>query len=428
MYDNRQVIWKRLVVILVVVIVAIVGLALFFNRPGKVRITAEAGAEISVATEKGGKFTKLGTTSATYSTRKVPTEVYIMVSKDGKKTISSSHLKRGKTNELNLALAAPGNATKIANGAYSNVLLNGTLGQGIVPDEYTLISFQTNKDAPTRPEFAALPYIKKVVWYDANNFIYTSLNEGVGRFMGGTATYEAGLGTSVTGGNIDDFGNDELDSIVGLVDVSRSGSKPLVLMSANKLFLSNDMGTSLQTINTFKANDSTNYGLFTTDNYIYRFLGEDPSAYASEGSGGKSTSTTEHASKLYQYDYTGKELASISIDDDTVRAVVSAGDKTLVLTPNKLILAKGSNTQTLDLYFTFARDLISYKGKVLLLGDNGVWQIAEDGVSLQLLYEFKDTGVGLAQSFSISGNKLIFGTQPRPEDTNHNTATYALDL
>ena len=198
-------------------------------------------------------------------------------------------------------------------------------------------------------------------------------------------------------------------------------------MSDTSIFLSDDMATSLKSILTFDQIKSANYGLYATDSSIYRFGGEDPSAYASE-SNVEEHSSSEHAETLFQYDYTGKEIAKIDIPDDTIRSVVSRGDKSYILTPNKLIVADKTGSKEQDLYFKLARDITTYKDRVILLGDDGVWQIDEDGVSIQLLYEFKASGAGLAQSFSVSGNKLIFGTQPRIDDKNRDSSTFALEL
>jgi hypothetical protein len=405
-------------------LIVIVGLILFLTRPGKVTVTSESGAELSVATEKSGMFKKIGVGTATYSTRKVPSEVYVMATKDGKKTISGLVAERGKTKSVNLALTAQVSVKPIMNGSVSSAFFDGTVGQGIVAGDYSLVNFKTDRvDEPLRPEFIGIPYLKKAIWYDANNFVYNSFRQGVGRFINGKHVGKEGFANSISGKDLDSLEPEETDDIVDIKDISRSGDKPLVLLSSSNIFISNDRGGSLRSIAGFEPTSSSTVGLFTTSDYIFRFAGDDPSAHASE-SEAPSNNKNDHASTLYQYDYSGKELAKLSIHSESVRAVASRGKKSFILTPEKLILSEAGGTSDLALYFTYARDITTYKNRVVLLGDGGLWQIGDDGVSLQLLYDFKESGVGLAQSFSISAGSLIFGTEQRPGDTKNTSKMF----
>lgn len=409
----------------ILLLAVVIGTVLFFTRPGKITVSAENGAELYVATEKSGEFKKIGTTTATYSTRKVPSEVYVMATRDGKKTISGLVAERGKTKSAELTLAKQIGAKPIMNGSVSSAFFDGTLGQGIVAGDYSLTNFRTDRpDEPFRPEFIGIPYLKKAIWYDANNFVYNSFRKGVGRFVNGTHVGNEGIATSISGKDLGQIEPDEeTGALVDLKDISRSGDKPLALLSSSNIFLSNDLGASLRSIVGFELIEDTNVGLFTTDNYIYRFAGEDPSAYASESEASEGTEE-EHAASLYQYDYSGKQLTRVDIHSESIKAVASRGKKSYILTPDKLVLLENGNVSDLSLYFTYARDITTYKDRVVMLGDGGLWQIGEDGVSIQLLYDFKDSGVGLAQSFSVSGGSLIFGTEPKPGATRNTSKMF----
>ncbi len=399
---------KKIIVGAVLFLVLLAGVLLYLNRSGTITITSENGAEISVATEKGGSFKKVGTTKVTFKTRKVPADIYFMATKDGKKTVSGAHMVRGKNNPLELTMITKSAATKIADGSLSNVILEGTYGQGIVPDEYTLVSFKTDQDVPSRAEFAGLPYINKVVWYDVNNFVYRSFKGGIGSFVNGVPMYESAIGQQITGANKYAADGEYSDDGDVFEDISKVPSKPLVVMSPTNLFLSDDIGKSLRSVVSFDASQDTINSVFATDTYIYRGLGLRPADYDDDSKG----SSQSIISKMYQYDYSGKKIAELSIPDSSVQAVAQKGEKTYILTPNKLVMAEGSAVTSTSLYFSYVRDLTLYGGKVILLADTGIWQISDDGKSAQLIFDFSDSGVGLARSFSTSGNSLIFGTQP----------------
>lgn len=296
-------------------------LILFLNRPGKVIISAEAGAEISVATNKGGEFNKIGTSTAEYSSRDVPTDIYLQVSKDGKKTISGVKLERGKTKNIKLTLSPQITVNQITTGSVSNVFISGVTAQGIVPDDYTLINFRTDNIATDpRPEFIGLPYLKKVVWYDANNFIYNSFDEGIGRFIDGQVTYSDGIATSVTGKGFENINsNAVVGNLVTILDIAQARNKPLVLLSDSNIFLSSDRGTSLESITSFEADDAiASDFIFATNDYIYRFAGDDNTAFLE-----RDNKTKEYGSTLYQYNYKGEQLGTIPVDDNTLRSVTS---------------------------------------------------------------------------------------------------------
>jgi hypothetical protein len=419
----RNLVSKKIIFAFVVVGLLLISLVLYLNRPSSVYVSAEQGSDLFVATSKGGEFKKIGTTNVTYKTKKLPSDVYFMATHDTKKTISGVSLKKGDKKSLTLTLANKAAATQIADEALSNVYLDGTVGQGIVSDEFTLVNFETNKDVPVRPEFAGLPYMKKIVWYDANNFVYSSFRQGVGSFINGVPLYQNGIGVKIF--NKDGSESDEgYDDEILVDDISKSPKQPLVLASPTNIYLSNDMGNTLRSIIVYDSVKGITNSLHATDSHIYRHSGEEPASYASE-EGSSDKSKEVHSSKLYEYDYSGKETNTITIPDTTIRAITETSNKTYVLTPNNLLVIDNGAINTQSLYFNFARDITTYKNNVVLLGDSGIWKVGEDGLSLQLLYEFNDGGVGLAKSFSTSNDTLIFSTQ-RTTAGSGNTRMYGI--
>lgn len=418
-------------IISAVLIAGLAGLYIFLNRPGTVIITSESGAKLSIATEKGGTFRPIGTSTARYSSRSVPVDVYVMAELNGKKTITSSQLERGKTRTITLGLSHTKTAQKIADGAYSDVLYEGTLGQGIVPDDYSITSFKTdNPNEPIRPELVGIPYAKKAIWINKNTVVYNSFRDGVGRLVDGQLLYSDGIASSISGKDLREFDPDTASNgVINLLDVDKSADKPMVFLSANNIFISSDLGTSLQSIVGFDADQNTRQSLFTSKQHIYRFVADEPAQSASEGDRKQSKKQSdEHTGKLYQYTYDGELHHTYDISAESLVAITEKGNTTYILTKEALYTATNGVMSSVELYFTYARDITLYQDRIVMLGDNGLWQIDDSGTSVQLIYEFTGSGVGLEQSFSVSGTSLIFGTQPRPTDTDDHSKTFAITL
>lgn len=406
---------SKIVVGVIFILIPVIGIIVFMSRPGTVEIRSESGAEIYVATEKGGEFNKIGTSSAVYKSSKDSSSVYIMTTKDSKKTISGVQIEKGKTQKITLDLQEKVAATKISNGSVFNAYVSGQNIQGITPEQFTLVNYSNNPEETIKPGFARLPFLKKIVWYDANNFIYNSFRNGVGRYINSNPVGKDGLGDSIYGENIDGIIAGEVD----LGDISKTDQQPLVLMSETNMFTSSDMGSSIASIASFEPiKDGENHTLFTTNEHIYRLAGLDPASYASESESEESDGHG-HASTLTQYRYDGVKSNSFDLEIDTtdIKALTEKNKIIYILTGEKLITIKDNVISDLDLYFTYARDLTLYSGKIVLLGDDGVWVVNDTGSSAHLLFEYPDSGVGLAQSFSLSGNSLIFGTQAKPGST-----------
>jgi hypothetical protein len=410
---------------LIVSVILAIALLLFLNRAGTLSISSEDGADIFVATSQGGEFKKIGTSHAEYKTRELPSDVYIMSTKGDRKTISGATIKkRGSNDTLNVTLANTVNASKISDGAVFNTFIEGPLVQGIIPEEYMLTSFRTDSFATTRPDFANLPFVKKVVWYDKDNFVYSSLRDGVGRFVNGVDLGRAGFASN-SDRESNSIESDDGVSLIEFTDISKQTGRPLIILSDSSIFSSEDMGTTVQKIIDYKKHDGMNI-IYTTKDYVFRFSGDEPSAYADE-EGKPVNKPAEHTSFLYQYTYQGKEVRKISVDAESVVGVASVGEKIFVATPYQLVSANQTKESIVPLYFSYVRDLTNYKDSVVLLADDGLWKVGEDGTSMQLLYPFTGKGVGLGKSFSVTtSGQLLFGTQAKPGDTSTDSVMFSV--
>ena len=388
------------IMLLIVVIVLIIA---YFNRPGTVSITTETGADIYVSTERGGEYKKIGTGDAKYSTRKVPITVYVSVTKGDKKTLSSTHLLRGDNKKMKLSLKNRVQASKLYEGALSYVNIEGPIVQGILPDEYSIVSFRTDREEELRPEFVGIPYLSKIVWYDANNFVYRTFDKEVGLFKSGTDLSTAGMVNDIS---LVDGSKPNFEDYPLFYDVSKYPRKPLVAISSLGVFLSDNMGTTLKQIVKPLNDSGDTYSLFTTENNIFLYKQLDAS---------EQEETTSHKSKLSvnEYDYTGKLIKTLDVPGSSIKGIVEKDNIVYILTDTGLVTVKDGRVGDLSLYFSYVRDIVLFKGKLLILGDEGLW-LADDN-SLFLMYSFDDGAVGLSKSISVSGDKLIFGSQ---QDSN----------
>lgn len=410
---------KRIIGAIVIAVFLIIATVLFLQRPGSVVISTEEGAAIETSLSQGGEFTKLGTTTAKYSTRKFPTTVYIKVTSGNKETISGIELERGKKKTLHLSLSNRVAATAFTEGGYSNAFIQGDQGMGIIPDEYILSNFKLNQTkTDPRIELINLPYVKKIVYYDWNNFIYAKFNGGIGGFTNGELTYERDIALILRGKDIDDIDAEMLYEKIQ--DISKFGNRPLALLSDTNLFTSDDRGVTLTSIASFEPDSTVTNKVFTTGSHIYRAEIQDPASYEEDQGTGQST--------LFVYDYAGKELSQHTIESNDIKSIVEKDNKTYILTNDKVAILSNGKLHDLNLYFRYARDITVYKNKVVMLGDSGVWRLDDDGVSLQLLYDFSKNGVGLAQSFSAVDGKLLFATQQSVDNTEVIPYTFTLDL
>lgn len=426
--NNGFSIKRRHVVILVLLMLATCGLIYFLNRPGTLVITTEGDAEISISRQQGGEFKSIGRGTATYSSRDFSTDVYVQATKGGRKTISGATLSRGVTNTLKLTLGNRVEATAISDGAVLNARLDDTLVQGILPFDYTMTSFRTDRFETTRAELVGLPYMQKVVWYDGNNFVYVALSGGVGRLVNGVDEGDTGIAASVSDEtlvNRDD--SDESDTpIVSASDISMSPGRPLVLSTNRGLLASEDMGTSLRALYR-QDEDASDNKVFTTPDRVIWLRDALPAATSDEAE--SKAHDSDHRTGITEVDYSGKKLRQFNLDASEVIGATAVGQQTYVLADQQLIVQDGDQHRIVPVYFKYAADIILYKDSVLILADNAIWKVVDGGYSVQLLSEFNDVGVGLRGSFSINhAGELLFGTTQSLEDTETSSKLFSINF
>lgn len=419
---NNLRIKRRYLFIALAVLMLLLGLLFYSNRPGKLHIIADPGATISISRSQGSEFEVIGTGEATYSSRDFAADVYILVSKDGGKTISGAVLQRGSTKELKLTLAKLASVQTVTDGGVISPRIDGTLVQGILPVDHSATSFRTDSYETTRAELVGLPYLQRIIWYDMNNFVYLTLSSTVGRVVNGQDESNQNL-ASIVGGRVgeDVIANELGSGGVQFIDVSRYPDKPLVLLTKTAIVASDNMGTSVRRLAQVSGS-AFGSRVFASKNKIVWLSNNSPSGIDDESQNGT-------GSQIIEFDYDGKQLREYNAPAELVLSVVGLGDDTYILTEEKLTVINKQGEKTVPLYFKYAADLVLYKDSVLLLADNAVWKINDGGTSIQLLAETEDSGVGLRDSFSVNQiGELLFGTTASLERANTDSRLFRLSF
>lgn len=411
---------RRIIKVSLLIVIPVLLLVLLFNAPSIITISSDEGAAIAIADSKDGSFKKIGTTKTTHFFFKKPANIYISADLQGKQSITSAQFKRFTRQSVDLRLANTVSAKKISSVAVVNAIFDNNKGQGIVYGQNTLINFNADMSpSDPNPEFLGLPYIKKIVWYDFNTFVYQTA-EGMGQFISGNNKGMDNVGSSTVG----DVSIDTTDTTPQggplIIDIARVTNKPLVLLSSTNIFTSTNLGTKLQAITSFDRAGSETH-VFTSGENIFRTVSPPETKEAKPNQ-----KSQKPQINVEEYSYEGKKLRTTQLDDTaSVVGIVKRGNTTYVLTTSKLHIIKAGTVQKTDLYFAAPADITLYKNQVVVLAKDGLWKIADDNTTFQLAFKFTANGVGLKNSMSVTANnQLLFGTTPADNSDTSNNATF----
>lgn len=411
---------RKIIKVALLIVVPVLLLILVLNGPSIVTISSEEGANIAVATSKDGTFKKIGTTKVTHLFFQKPSSIYVSAELKDRQTVASVKLARLRNKSVDLKLTNIVPVKKISDGAVVDAIFSGNKGQGIVYGQDILVNFLTDSpNAPVNPQFVGLPYVKKIVWYDFDNFAYQT-KQGMGQFIGGSDKGLGGVGSNTSGDVVIDPDSSTEQGGPLIIDISRTGNNPLVLLSSTNIFTSTNMGSRLQAITSFdKAKSETH--VFTTADSIFRVVNPPEGSDANA----KQPQTT-----VEEFTYAGKKTRITSLDDNSeVVNITKRGSTTYILTKSNLYTINASGTQKVDLYFGTPADMVLYKNQVVVLANDGLWKLSDDSLSFQLLFKFTNNGVGLISSMSMDpNNQLLFGTTPASSDKKSNGATFVTSL
>lgn len=405
----QPIVQKRIIAAAILLFVFVPALFLILNRPGKLHITTESDADIYVATSQDAELKKIGTGEATYSSRKVPSEVYVQIRKGTKRAVTGAIIeKRGKTDSTFLKFEQPAVATTVSKASVKNTFIEGTLVQGIASYESSVVSFSTDSYATTRAELSGLPYMQKILWYDKNNFIYKSLDGVVGQFINGEDGGNEELTDFSSGG--DDGGADYLN----IVDFAKAPNRPLALMSPRFIYTSTNMGSTRKQIAFHEKGDELER-LFASNDYIFWFAGDAPSSdLAPEKS---KTIKDIQTARIVQFDYTGKQLNDFKVAGSKVIAITSFNKIVYTLTDSALTIRNGADVKTIPLYLANPNDMIVYKDRVLVSSDTGVWQVNKERTGLGKVYSTPNGQGTIPNSLSINPDgRLLLSTRVSSEE------------
>lgn len=420
--------YRAILFAFVIIALVLVGL-LILNRPAKLVIESENGADIFVTTTSGGEFQKIGTTKATFSTRKVPQDVFVMVTRESKKTIIQTRLTERKTITRKVELAPVLSISKITDGSVSNMYVDKNNIQGVLPENSRLINFGTQSSVPIRSAFAVSPQVSKVFWYDSDNFVYKSYDGRIGRFVDSIDITSLGLASVLKNGNVPAPYGEEGEVGRYFIDIAKTDKKPLVLLSKDKLFTSGDMGDSVSILANLEQTGS-DQRVFTDENFVYYFVGDETADYASElDDKSIESGDTEHGnSKIYKYNYSGELKDTFVIESDNASSVVSVSNTTYVLSSDVLTVHKDGKSWQVTPFSPYIRGLVEYDNRVFILAGDGLWEVSADGSELRVLANFPTNTIGVVNSLMRVGDKVMFSTGPKPAQPKVQGSVYSVSI
>lgn len=401
---------KRRIVIIVGITVALTVIGLLFYRLTDVAqlvVSSEGGANIKLATIKGGEFKKVGTGSATFSTRVAGT-YFVQAEKDGRTTQASVVLTKRKTVEISLALNQLTDSSKIADGSLAFPHLEGGFAFGVNPNTKLLAAVPLkNPDSYTPFFFFGVSFVTKVSWLNKDNFLYRS-EGGLGSVNKGSAQLLDPIGEEI------------------FVDFTRAeGSRPFVLLTNRALYTQSSSLSSSRKLLT-PINSSTSPRLFCDDTYIY-LVQPEFIYYGDEG-----TIPDIVKTQITTYDYGGNLVNNQSVDifENILRLVRRDNGDLVALTENGVYtIGSGGQVHQIPFHFQNTKDLVLVNDKIYILSTDGLWRVAMDNPGVfYLLTPFPSRQDYLEDSLIISPNKqeLYFGT--RSSSSTQNGSLIEVDL
>lgn len=404
----------KVLIALVFGFLAIITLIFFALRTATVTITAPEGSAILISTDKDEDLRQIGTTKATYRTKDIPTNLYIAIEKDGQKTLSGVEITEKKNYFATLSLnPQTKDAQVLTNGSVSSPFIEGTRIQGISL-RYKLTNFRTDAFETQKSAFIGLPYMKKIIWKDANNFVYVTFAGKVGRFINNN---DLGTEYSIQAKPLPDA----VENIAALSDAVKTPDGRIFAVSSNYLVVSSDFGATFNPVAKIESLSDTPV-IFADNSNIYIVDESPPSAYASERIRKNQTGEDEHGGTLFRYNFSGK-LQDKGRVEGAPLGVVKGGNKPVLATNEGL----SDNNGLIPLYLNNVTDgeVIGKSGYVL--ADNGLWKLGSDSRSLQLVYDISKYGVGLEQSLSTYQNNILIGTTPGINDQKDASAMLVIN-
>ncbi len=392
------------VLVLLIVPVAWFGFNIFSGSNYSFVVVSDPGAKIYVATSKDEPFLEIGAGSAEYTTKQTGF-VYVQAKRDGSVSVQtvSPVDSDGKVIELKLF------ETKTPAVLLENPIVDSFLEDGVIygVDKLTnsMININPTDFVPPKTSYISIPYVSGVIWLNSDNFYYNIFGGGVGSVVNNSNEGAAFLENPF-------YSYSEVESTL---TVDRFKTQPLVILSTNSIYVSDDFGKSMKRIVVIESNE--NYFFDASKEFIYYGEGLSPSEYATEGDGKEVEAALDGnlTSKLAAYDYSGNAVMRAELQGVTTITGVAnhaLSSSTLVATDKGLVQLDVSG-KVIRLYdFPFAlSDITSYENNVFLFSNSDIWLLDLLSGSYSLVYDLgSDVYVADSVQPGETNSEILFTT------------------
>lgn len=377
---------KRIIYLTILIMALLSGIWLFSRNIGyhSFVVSSEPGADISVAVATGETFVNIGVGTANYSTKqKGP--VFVKAEKDGRITGRTVMPVESDGATIHLPLENTVSAKTILDSPVAYSLMKDGVIFGVDELTHLLVNYSPYHYVYPKASFITIPYVKKVVWSDPDNFYYQ--------------TYTGYVGAVI---NDEDLGTDYLKDKVSaaspsgsanvVLDLSRNVKKPLLLLGYGAIYTSSDIGKAVTKIADVAPSGDYYFG---GDKYVYYGESASETDYETEGDV-KDSSTTDYLDSLSSYltvlDYSGTQIFKTSLSGvENIRSVTSSSNPSGFFVASNLGLIQldsgGNVVKNYDLPFALL-DVSAVNNRLYLFSSDAVWSFDANTGNYSLLYDF----------------------------------------
>lgn len=347
----------------------------------------------SIYAKQGGTdFKKIGTGRAVLKTRNKEA-VFIEARLNEQITQRSVIPQRRQTQQISLGLRPLVEPKSFAEGPVIYPLVDGQFIHGINPHTNSLTVKRLEGSDGTLPDVPLLPFLKQIIWFDRQNFLYITLGRGAGIY-----------------GNSTDHGHGSLS-----YSAAATNGSAIALLGTDGVYLAENRDlANAQKISSYIDNSAPN--IFMSNDRIFRIsLIYEPIVEEQDEPLGKET-------ELLAFNLDGRREEEMRLPIKTpVRKMVTLENGELgLLSDEGLHFLKVGIGESNKKEFSFGKvqDFVEYKGHLLLLGESGLWEYNRSASEYYKLANYPMGEGYVPDSLTIFRNNLYFSTSNKAGGTS----------
>lgn len=357
-----------------------------------------------------GEFSEIGVGEAKYKTRSSAV-VFVEARLSDQVSQKSVAPKRLRNTRVSLELEQLAAAKFIATAPLLYPHIENGFVYGINPhtNGFEAQPIENNNAVP--PVLPQLPFLKRIVWFDAQNYIYATQGRGVGVISS-------------------DLGKQISHQSLSYSDAVAANRDAVVLLAADGVYLAKSIDIE-QTTKIASTVEHSEPNLTADDEFIYF------SSLIFETGTEEDQQPPAKETKLEVFNLNGQKAHEFTLPfKEKVYKVAAVDETTLaLLSPAGLTLLDIKSGQTRNEVFSFGevQDMLIFNGRLLLLGAAGLWEYDKTGSEYHKIATYPAGEEYVKNSLVVIGNELYFSTSAKEEEllkqsTSAKSAIYQLPL